>query len=207
MSGEISLRRPRPRAWHEKLLEEILQRSELRSSSSTLSDEQIRQIPASTLVNATSFVQIWSPTIEQDFLSVDGLNLSNYPPISSKCRNIMIGDMSQDVSFPCPIVLPKLIWDQGSILKTRLLDDCSCMDRVRAGLDAVVNEVERQKLIDAYDLESTEERAKIGTLQLVTELRFYAAVVRTSHLYRNSQSQIRYQRYHMHQVCYNPWIR
>ncbi|KAJ8117405.1 hypothetical protein OPT61_g1391 [Boeremia exigua] len=182
MSGDVSLRRPRTTAWQDTLLRKNLKHLGLENLSLSEAIEELRKISAEDIVHAIPLIQHWSPTLDQTFLS--GLRQGDFYIDNTWCNHVMIGEMAED----------------GTILRSRYLDDPKAYEKTMLACDDFLDEEISCQIQKAYDLGATEPFT--GMLKLISELRFYLPVIAAAKGLRFSKN-VQVHEYHIHQT--NPF--
>jgi hypothetical protein len=92
---------------------------------------------------------------------------------------------------------------QGTILKSRFLDDPKAIERFSIATDELLNSAEKEKLVSTYGLKSSDAETRYsGLLQLTSDLRFYLGVLKVAEGW-SAHPTGKACRYHFHQVIPN----
>jgi hypothetical protein len=103
MSGETTIRRPQSKEWRDAFNKNNFQLLGLNKDDSGCRNA-IFQTTVTDIVNKLPMFQHWTPTVDGDFITEE-FTLGQLADVESKvgkpawCKEIMIGDVADDVSF------------------------------------------------------------------------------------------------------------
>lgn len=190
MSGETTLRKPRPQTWQQQLYEEQSTLLHLDPSDPAARREKLLESDAEQLAQQLPLAQHFTPTIDRSWLKTDitldllsNTHRAEHKP--SWCKEHVVGDSAHD----------------GTVLKTRILDHPHVLERLRDACATYLTPSETNDLLSAYKLHdsgsnaTTTKEEQIDRLRaLVSELRFYLPTLAVHRGWQNRPSM----RYHFH---------
>ncbi|KAH7143498.1 Alpha/Beta hydrolase protein, partial [Dactylonectria macrodidyma] len=175
---DISARRPRSMAWQTAMLRENLSYLGFKANDIPEAVERLREMPATQIVQTIPLIQHWSPTLDPEFLT--GLRNEDLYIQNTWCRSILIGDMAHD----------------GTILHSGYLDDPNAKDKTIAACNDILGITGARRIRATYSLDG--DRADLGMLRLISDLRFHLPVIAAGKNLRYSES-VKVREYHMDQ--------
>jgi carboxylesterase type B len=189
MSGEATLRKWRNTWWQEKMLEDQSGHLKLDRGDAESRRRALLDMDAEELAQRVPLAQHFTATVDNEFFTnrvsveslMDGRSAVHKP---SWCKEFVIGDTAHD----------------GIILKARVLDRPDALERLKQACAKHLTASETQKLLVAYNLESSlpKKQESERLLELVSELRFYLPALAAYRGWKAASPLKRASRYHFH---------
>ncbi|KAF1999310.1 alpha/beta-hydrolase [Amniculicola lignicola CBS 123094] len=187
MSGEVTLRKPRRKRWHEGLYKDQLKMLGLEGLGPEERTGRMRDMSAEEMAEKLPLAQhfcavvdgIWLKSNVELSMLADGGSEMGKP---GWCKEFVIGDCAAD----------------GTILKGRILDDPQAHSRLISLLSTHLTPLQSSNLLSAYSLTSPSSSVQttFGLRNLATELRWYLPSLVVHEGWKSAQRKRA--RYHFH---------
>lgn len=189
MSGDVTLRKPRNKWWHQKMYEDQASFLGLRVTDTEELKTRLLNDEVEKLAQQFPLIQNFCGYVDGSCLEADVTlgTLVDAGRVTHKpawCKDFVVGDTAHD----------------GVIFKSRTLDPPHVLDRLKSACGRYLTDAETKRLLTAYELDesSSPERKEDMLRILVSELRFYLPTRMVYKGWQSTSPPRLASRYHFH---------